>query len=215
MERTNQPALKRGGASRKGIKVTVSDLIGFLSKFKNISNMETEHAFFKTMVSPGVYLNTIFKPASLGTVIQVAEDLMLPESLIKFYRGCNGAHLFVNALSIWGCLPKSYLLDRSQPFTLPPFNIRDANREMLSRRQDENLICVASYYYDGSSVCMHRSSQKVICFVGTGFTEELCKWNTLEEWLTSEITRLSLCFNDEGKCLVDEKHLLPTALPRI
>jgi hypothetical protein len=203
-------------SKREGIELTAADLIAFLSRFENIDDIETTHAFFKTKVSPpDVYLSTIFKPVSREVVRQVAEDLALPDSVIQFYHGCNGAHLFVNALSIYGCLPIHNLLDRTRPLALPPFNIRDANAEMLPRLRDRNVVCVASYYYDGSTVCVDRRSQEVFCFLGAKVEEERCRWKTLEQWLTDEIPRLSLMFDEKGKRLVDEKDLLPTALPRV
>jgi hypothetical protein len=203
------------GRRQRRIKLTAVDLIEHLSKFEDVDDIETMHAFFKTKISPDVYLNTIFKPASREVVRQVAEDLALPDSVIQFYQGCNGAHLFLHALSIYGCLPVHYLLDRKRPLTLPPFNIRDANHEMLPRLGNRNVVCVAWYQYDGSSVCVDRRSQEVVCFLGKEAEEERCRWKTLEQWLASEILRLSLMFDKKGKCLVDEKDLLPTALPKV
>lgn len=185
---------------------------GSLKKFRNIDDFETRLAFFKTRVpavAPKAYLTIIFKPTSREVVEDVAKELALPAPMINFFERCNGAHLFAGTLSIYGCLPKTYLLDRSDPFSLPPFNIRDINDEVTYMFAGKNLVCIASYSYDGSLVCIHRETGEIMCFSKEDPAQERKRWGTLQDWLRTEVERLSLMFDEDGNRLVAEHHLLP------
>ena len=186
-------------------------------RYRNIEDLETSHAFFKTKV-PAVaseaYLSIIFKPASPSLVAEVSKRLKLPMSVSDFYRQFNGAHLFVNALSILGCVPKGTPLDRSDRFSLPPFDIIEVNNELRTRLAGTNLVCLASYGFDQSLVCIERSTAEMICFVGENTSKERVRWPSFDEWLSTEVKRISFLFDEDANRLVEKEKLLPF-LPRI
>jgi len=188
------------------------DLLAALGKFRNISDRETDHAYFKTKVpsvAPEAYLNIVYKPAAPDIRAELEKELQLPSSLVEFYQQWNGARLFVTALSIYGCIPRNYLICRTDPFRLLPFNLRELNRECGWQAAKRNLICIGTYSYDGSIVCMRRKSQEIVCYFGEQFGEERQSWSNLDEWLGEEISRLSICFDENGNRLVPKENLLP------
>jgi hypothetical protein len=192
------------------------DLLAALGKFKNLSDRETDHAYFMTKVpsvAPEAYLNIVYKPVAPEIRAELEKGLQFPNSLAEFYQHWNGARLFVGALSIYGCLPRNYLLYRADRFKVLPFNLREINHEFLSQTSHKNLICIGSYSYDRSIVCMNRKSQSIACYVGKQFAEERQTWPSLDQWLSDEITRLSFFFDECGNRLVPEEHLLPGPNP--
>jgi hypothetical protein len=188
------------------------DLIQLVGKFKSNDDVETDEAFYKTkvhMVAPEAYLHTIYKGARPELIREVSAELELPDSIADFYRCCNGAHLFVNALSIFGCVASGEQISRSNRFKLPPFNVRDVNRELKAELARVNSIAIASYSYDGSLVCVNRQTEGIVCFFGESLSKERTRWHSIDSWLTRELQRMSVLFDESGTLLAEKQHLLP------
>ncbi|MGH9719989.1 MAG: hypothetical protein ACRD8O_07235 [Bryobacteraceae bacterium] len=192
------------------------DLLTLLGKFKNLSNRETDAALFRTKVpsvGPDAYLNIVYKPAAAQVRTELARELQFSSSLSEFYQCWNGARFFVGALSVYGCLPVNYQIVRSDPLKLLPFSIREVNREFSTQMKERDLVCVGSYSYDRSVVCICRKSQSVTCFVGKDFSKERQSWSSLDHWLSDELLRLSALFDESGDRLVEKDKLLPGLEP--
>jgi hypothetical protein len=194
------------------------DFKKLLKKFKEVDDFDNEVAWFKTKVewvAPEAYLNVLYKPVPVKTVEEVALALDFPESVFSFYGEWNGAHLFSGSLSIYGCLPERYLLDRASPHSLPNWNIKGLNRSYL-RSRDSTVLCLASYMgcHENSVVWIDRSSEAVFCANGADLKMKRKSWDSLEHWLTDEIDRLSFCFDDDGRRLVSADDMLPSASER-
>lgn len=197
----------------------VPNLVLLLKKFRDIDNVETQLSYFKTKVpsiAPLAYLNVIYKPAPCAVIDSTASQLRLPSTLVAFYRKYNGARLFNDCFAIYGCLPERYLLNRGDPFALLPFGIREVNREFSTELKSSSLLCVGSYGYDRSVVCLDRESGEVRCFVEETFSRVRQKWPSLSRWITSEVQRLAGLFDQDGNFLGFEKDTLPgrTSRPR-
>jgi hypothetical protein len=192
------------------------DLIGQLKKFQDMSDRETSDAFFLThvpTVGSAAFLNIVYKAAPTQLRLEIGRELRLPPAMVEFYSAWNGARLFVGALSIYGCVPEGQLLDRTDPTKLLPFNIREVNHEFQRQLRERELVCIGSYSYDRSIVCMDRRSQAVICHVGKDFGRVRHQWTSLDQWLTDELARLSLLFDERGNRLVEKDRLLPGLEP--
>jgi hypothetical protein len=192
------------------------DLIVQLKKFRNVSDRETSDAFFLThlpAVGSAAFLNIVYKAAPSQIREEIGRELRLPSTMLEFYNAWNGARLFVGALSIYGCVPEGQLLDRTDPTRLQPFNIREVNHEFQRRLRDREVVCIGSYSYDRSIVCMDRRSQAVTCHIGTEFGRVRQEWTSLDQWLTDELGRLSLLFDERGNRLVEKDRLLPGLEP--
>jgi hypothetical protein len=188
------------------------DLLGVLGKFEDASSRETEDAYFRTHVpevGSGAYLNIVYKAPASAVLQEVERELRLPATLLEFYNAWNGARLFVGALSVYGCLPAGQRIDRTDPLKLLPYDIREVNREFAMQTKVRGLLCIGSYSYDRSIVCMRREPQSVVCYVGTEFSKVRQEWSGVEQWLSGELSRLSLLFDADGKRLVAKESLLP------
>lgn len=165
----------------------------------------------RSWLSPIAYLHTVYHPASSETVTYVSKLLDLPIELRYLYQTMNGASLFGNVMHIYGCVEEGRQLDRSNPLSLPPFNILNMNRMFVPKEIARQFVCVGGYSYDRSLVCLARQSCAVTCFEGENFGKVRKSWQSMDEWLSDELPRLSLLFSDEGRLLVDEVYTLPDA----
>jgi len=191
-------------------------LLQLIARFEGIDDVETAHAFFRTKlptVAPEAYLHTVYKPAPAVLMSEVSAELKLPGSVVDFYHCCNGAHLFVNALSIFGCVASETTINRSDRFKLLPFDVREINRELKAKFARGNLVAIAFYSYDGSLVCVERATGETICFVGDALSKERTRWKSIDEWLSQEIQRISFLFDQRGNRLVEKENLLPGIEP--
>ena len=192
------------------------NLLAMLGKFKKLADQETGDAYFRTKVpsvGPDAFLNIVYKAPPRSLFDEIEMELRLPSSLSDFYGHWNGARFFVGGLSVYGCVGLGQQLNRTGPLQLLPFNIREVNREFARQANEAGLVCIGSYSYDRSIVCMRRESQSVVCFVGKDFSNVRQEWNSLERWLTEELLRLSLLFDEEGNRLTDKEQLLPGLEP--
>lgn len=192
------------------------NLLAMLGKFKELADQETEDAYFRTKVpsiGPDAFLNIVYKAPPRSLIDEIEMELRLPSSLLEFYGQWNGARFFVGGLSVYGCVRSGQQLNRTSPLKLLPFNIREVNREFARQTNEAGLVCIGSYSYDRSIVCMRRESQSVVCFIGKDFSNVRQEWKSLERWLTEELLRLSLLFDEEGNRLTDKERLLPGLEP--
>jgi len=189
------------------------DLLKLISRFDVVADRETEHAYFRTRVAsvaPYAYLNIIYKPCPQELLAAVHSELRLPQSLVDFYKLWNGSRMFLGALSVRGCLSQGQLLNRSDPSALLPFDLREPDRGLASRLETKGLLRIGTYNSDGSIVCISHDSGRVECYVGADLGRVRQGWASVQEWLMSEISRISLLFDSKGNRLVtDDRLLLP------
>lgn len=193
-------------------------LINLLSKFRPRDDRESETAFFLTSVpwvAPQAYLNIIFKAAPANALKISAEGLELPESFCELLRIQNGAILFSGALSIYGVHRRGQLLNRSDTFSRLPFNIEPENLNWPCRDPDR-LVAIGGYGFDGSRVCVDKRSLRIeLCKRDADRASSGFSWKSIDEWIFSEITRLSMLFDEHGKLLVSESDTLPRSATRL
>jgi hypothetical protein len=188
-----------------------------LTKFKDINNFEFEGRKFMTNVKSvalKAYLHIIFSAANEDIQRNIIEPLNLPASLRDFYRHYNGAHLFIDTLSIYGFRPRNYLIDRSDWRKHLPYDFVDANAQHLDIVKSSAIVLVGSYGYDRSRVYVERASGKVFCCVEDNFKRIRASWASFEDWIQQEILRLSHCYDAEGNLLVSLELTLPDAFKK-
>lgn len=192
------------------------DLISLVTGSKRNQDVETAHAFYRTRVPAAgseAYLHTIYKAAPPELVREISQELGFPDPVIELYGSCNGADLFFNALSVFGCVERGALLDRTDRFKLPPLDVRDINSRLKAKLSDRNLVAVGFYSYDGSYVCIERESGQAVCFAGKAVADERTRWKSIDDWLREEISRISFLFDESGRRLVGKEMLLPGSQP--
>ena len=187
------------------------DLPILLTKFQGINERENDVAFFQAhvpWVAQDAYLNVIFKPVPPDILSDAAAKMKIPAPVLQLLARHNGAILFSHSLSLYGVVRPGQLLNRSDPFSLPPFNIETENRSWPSPNRDR-FLKIGGYGFDGSAVCIDRRDLQILVF-RRGEKEPYCSWSNLEVWLNTEIRRLSELFDVSGKRLVDEAKTLPS-----
>jgi hypothetical protein len=188
------------------------DLFQLTAKFQALNNRETDVASFHThvpWVAPEAYLNIIYRPARPEVLAEVSARIKMPPPLRDLLARYNGAILLSGSLSLFGAVPQGQLLGRSEPSLLPPYNIESENRSWPPPDRNR-FLKVGGYGFDGSGVCIDREDLKVVVFRRKE-REPHCSWQTIDEWLDSEIRRLSVLFDVSGRPLVDESKTLPSA----
>jgi hypothetical protein len=186
------------------------DLLNSLSKFQVVDDREGDIAFFKTHIpSMGqkAYLNVIYKPAARDVLCDVAAKINMPAPVVELLTQYNGAILYSGALSWYGVVRRGQLLNRSDPFSLPPYNIETEGLVWPSHDRDR-LLRIGGYSFDGSLACIDRNDLHIDVF-HRGEQSPYFSWACLEDWLNNEIHRLSDLFDSWGKRLVDESKTLP------
>jgi len=194
------------------------DVLSLVSHFDKAGDRETSTAVFRTRVQwvgPSAYLHVVFKAASADLLSHAAAKLKMPISCVDFLRTQNGAVLFSGALSIYGIHSRGQLLNRQDPDFALPFNIEDENQNWPP--PDRALyLSIGGYSFDGSRVCINRHDGKVYLFereIQTLLRSPSHSWESLDQWITSEVIRLTALFDCRGKRLVDESQTLPVVGP--
>ncbi len=171
------------------------DLLQLASRFDENANRETGNVWLMTAtpwVGDLAYFSVVYKPAPLSLVESSLGRLRAPDALYEFYQGYNGAHLFGGRLSIYGVVPEGQLLDRSDPYSLPPFN--------LERYQsgDSNFLSFGFYQADGSQVFLDRRTSEAVVLDGET-REVVFHWEDFWAWLGGEFERFSVSFDQQGR----------------
>src|SRR5260221_10147015 len=168
------------------------DLAQLVSQFRRANDRENENAYFHTNVPwvvPFAYLNIVFKPVPKD-VLQAAESrLGIPPVLAQFLAMQNGAILFSGTLSVYGVVRPGQLLNRSDPFFIPPFSLDDENLRWPPS-DPERFLAIGGYALDGSRACIDRRNLGIHLFKRQETKLDptaVTTWRSLDEWLTSEI----------------------------
>ncbi len=185
-------------------------LENLLTKFRRYKNYEFEGALRMTHVpsrGSGAYLNTIFEAADDVVQREIIDPLKLPSQVRSFYRKYNGAHLFLDSLSVFGFFPKVYQLDRLRKSY--PYNIIAINREFFDDSSTSDIILVGSYGFDRSEVFVEKATGTVSCSVADDLSSIRATWPSFESWLEEEIARFCEFFDESGNQLVELEDTLP------
>lgn len=187
------------------------DLVKLLKKFNDINDFEFEGRLFKTnvpSVAPKAYLNILYKSAD-DTIQKQIDSFMLPEQVRSFYNNFNGANLLSSSIDISGFLPENYLLVRTDFRQSLPYNIADSNLTYSIDLKNDNIIVIGSYGYDRSRVYVEKSTGKIFCSYENNLKEIRTSWDSFDEWLGIELSRLIKHFDENGNRIVDMKETLP------
>ena len=175
------------------------DLLSLVSDFRRFDDQENANASFRTRVpwvAPAAYLNIVFKPAPSKLLFEVAGRWSFPSVVIDFLSRQNGAMLFSGSLALYGVVDPTRLLNRQDPFSLPPFDIERENKSWTFH--PDRLLVVGGYRFDGSRASIDRVDGQIHVFQ-KGQRIPAVSWVSFDSWLLSEIGRLQLLFDADGK----------------
>jgi hypothetical protein len=185
------------------------DLQSLLGRFRVFKDLDNDIAFYRTLVpwvGPEAYLNIIYRAAPAQLLSAAAAKLRFPVPVFEFLSQYNGAKLFSGALNLHGVVEPGRLLNRSDSFSLPPYNIEGANRSWSVDPQ--RLLVIGVYQFDGSQVCIDRSSGRIFLFKKKPTTAG-ASWTNFESWFREEISRLCSLFDRDGRRLCPESATIP------
>lgn len=155
--------------------------------------------------APEAYLHVVFKPAAAEVLAQFEREWRAPRELVETLRLNNGAHLFAGSLSVFGVVRAGQLLNRSNRYELPPFNIERENGEWM---RGGRFLAVGAYRLDGSRACISRENGEVVVFPKAHHARPQSKetnastgvrFGSLEEWLRAEIERYRCLYDEAGR----------------
>jgi hypothetical protein len=190
------------------------DIRRLLPDFSTENNHESPAGFFlcaTPWVAPLAYLHIVFRPITDTLLKSWTAQLGLPLPLNLFFRQQNGAILFSGALTFYGLHAPAQLLSREDPFAQLPFDIQNEGQNWPPVDTKQFLV-IGGYGFNGSTVCIDKSNLRVVMFKRESTSLEKKPsygWETLEECVVSEISRLSTMFDKSGKRLVDERLTVP------
>lgn len=145
----------------------------------------------------------------------------LPEELIEFYQLVNGARIFSReykiseeisiyqpSISIFGIPNIKKVRTDHQPL--------DIRIEDLSRPQNcpNTWLFFAAYFYEPmitmffDTAIMENGKHPVYANI-KGSLKIIKRWDSFEEWFSSEIIRMSKLFDKNGKLITDEEMIAP------
>jgi hypothetical protein len=185
------------------------DLLKSVSRFRSFHDRETEHAWFRTLVpwiGPEAYLNVVYKAANPSVLKLVADKWRVPEPVADLLGVHNGAMLFSNALNIYGVVEPGTLLNRQDRFQLPPFNMERENESWVVA--PDRLLVIGGYRFDGSRACIDRTNGRIYVFKKRNEIP-VTSWDTVDDWLNSEVFRLGQLFDHDGKRIGPESETGP------
>jgi hypothetical protein len=185
------------------------DLPSLLERFRVFHDFDNDVAAYRTLVpwvGAEAYLNIVYRPAPSHLLSSVAARLRFPSPILEFLSHYNGANLFSGAINLYGVVEPGRLLNRSDGFSLPPFNIEGANKSW--RVDPQHLLVIGSYRFDGSKVCVDRSSGQILFFKRNQIAPGV-SWPRFESWLLEEISRLCPLFDYDGRRICPESETVP------
>ncbi len=177
--------------------MTSSDINQVLSRFIARNDRKGKYAYFRTNVpevAPYAYLNILFEPVGDGVIQRVEKELgPIPEPLLQFYRQHNGALLLSSSIRINGLLPANVMMDRADPFSRVPFDVRN-----LAAYRSGTHFPFASYGALGEIVLLERVTGEVTA-VDADSRKVIRTWPSFQQWLTGELERIASMYEDDGR----------------
>lgn len=154
------------------------------------------------------YLNIVFGPLTKVQISEIVNIIghALPNDLERFYLLANGGSFF-DSIEIYG-LRRDY--DRSisdnvyQPISMDYLNVTDKVDGKL-----ENMTFFGSYNWDGSKLFMLNEDQRVFMCSANSAAHILHEWPNFEQFLLSEMQRLSKLFDSNGKIKDEDSPTIP------
>jgi len=143
------------------------------------------------------YLHEIYTPVILDEFKKLEDKLKrnVPEVYKQLLFETNGLSIFWGTLSLSGYVFLAHReLDYSQARDLVIPNIDERPRDA-----DDSFFFFGFYQQDGSGVYLDEKDGKIYRHVRYHSKQILNIWPDFETFLVSEVERLNILFNDEGR----------------
>lgn len=187
-------------------------LLGLLEKYKYLGTEYVPQTGATLIgraphIGSEAWLNSMYETISESNVVAMEKSIgrKIPAQYRDFLLNCsNGLNIINTTLCLFGCrkmIGRDIIASR-QPFDLVTLNIYKSERP---RNATSNLFFFGGYDWDGFQVYLTYDGKVHFC------TRENCaslkEWNSIDDFLTSEIHRIYTLFDDKG---VEIDELTPT-----
>lgn len=154
-------------------------------------------------VGSGAYFHIIYSPLTLEQVNKLEQEIKvtIPDQYKEFLTSfSNGLSIFSSSIELYGLRLNN---KRTGEDMYQPFHIKTSNTFERTKGASEDVLFIGSYKYDGSKLYVDSKSTKVYRCERYSMTV-LNEWNSLNDMLLSEISRLSDHFDGMGQ-RIDKK----------
>jgi hypothetical protein len=146
-------------------------------------------------IAPLAWCHKIFPPLHEKYIYDLEKQMRLniPPDYQNFLKDTNGINLFSSGLKLYGM---RFNFNRNLYDVWQPFDIITPNTNERPKILSDDILIIGSAY-DGSKIAIIGRNDKVIRFDDNTF-EVLNEWENFDSYLTSEIERLELLFEENG-----------------
>ena len=150
-------------------------------------------------------------PKLNNTEIEILEkecEIEIPKSYKKFLTEFSNGFIFLFGVLALDGLKR--IMDRSITSERQPFSLKTTNKDerWCVENVKESYFFIGSYDWDGSHLYIDKETEKVH-FCSPDDATPLYTWDSLEDMLISELTRLYTLFTEDGRQIDKSKSTLP------
>lgn len=140
-------------------------------------------------------------------LIENRVSVKLPDSYVFFLKNIsNGLTFQFGDFYLYGYITEYHRdVEYRQPFDILVPNI-DERENIHNLKQD--CFIIGGYSYDGSQLYIDTNNGKIYLCSNTDSTP-LFSWDSFDEMLQSELTRLYDLYSEDGLCIDEDKSTLP------
>lgn len=144
------------------------------------------------------WLNVIYNPITEDDIVEMEKSMkrMIPVQYRDFLLNCsNGLNITSTTLCLFGCRK---MIGRNIIASRQPFDLVTLNRYKSERPPNatSDLFFFGGYDWDGSQVYLTDDGK--VHFCTSDDSTSLKEWASLDDFLSSEIQRIYLLFDDNG-----------------
>ena len=144
------------------------------------------------------WLNSMYSPLSECDVVAMEKsmELKIPIQYREFLLNCsNGLNIMNTTLCLFG---QRKIVGRNITASRQPFDLVTLNTYKSERPKNAtpDLFFFGGYDWDGSQVYLTNDGKVHFCYPND--CTSLKKWDSLDDFLTSEILRIYSLFDDNG-----------------
>jgi hypothetical protein len=132
----------------------------------------------------------------------------MPVQVQDLLRVTNGAVLFLGALSVYG-YRRTLSRDPANP---QPLSIETPNTVERPKGAPSAALFIAFYNSDGSRAWVDSATGSVHRSPRHQWAPSLNTWPSVFDWLSTEVRRINLLFNDQGLRIDPKVPTVPTRL---
>ena len=155
------------------------------------------------------WLNTMYDPITDDDIVNMEESIgrKIPSQYRDFLIHCsNGLNIVSTTLCLFGYRK---MIGRDIVVSRQPFDLVTLNRYKSERPHNAttDLFFIGGYDWDGSQVYLTNDGKVHFCYPND--CTSLKNWDSLDDFLTSEILRIYSLFDDNGVELDENVLTLP------